>query len=214
MSPTRIAIEDVQPGIDGGRFPAHILPLRRTVRTERDFDYFPHPAGRGGYGCPTNSRVRWSSARRKRRPRRRSGSGRVPRLTVPGPWETIPKDDGRIKRLPLRDVAGMLRSFHYAAKARLVGAAGGGAIRAEDLAALDPWARYWNRWVSAVFLRAYRETASRGTFLPKSREELSAPLDACLVGKAIYELECEPDNRPDRAKLPLRGILALLETGE
>ncbi|GAB4361935.1 MAG: maltose alpha-D-glucosyltransferase [Deltaproteobacteria bacterium] len=120
----------------------------------------------------------------------------------------------RIKRSPLRDVAGMLRSFHYAAKARLVGAAGGGAIRADDLAALDPWARYWHRWVSAAFLGAYLETASRGTFLPRSREELAALLDTYRMEKAIYELEYELNNRPDWVKLPLRGILNLLDTGE
>jgi len=120
----------------------------------------------------------------------------------------------RIKRSPLRDVAGMLRSFHYASKAHLVGTTGGSAIREEDHSVLEPWARCWNSWVSAAFLESYLATASRGSFLPKTREELSALLSTYLMEKAIYELEYELNNRPDWVKLPLRGILQLLETGE
>lgn len=120
----------------------------------------------------------------------------------------------RIKRSPLRDVAGMLRSFHYAAKAHRVGTTGGGAIREEDLSVLEPWARYWNDWVSAAFLGAYLSAASRGSFLPRTREELSALLDTYLMEKAIYELEYELNNRPDWVMLPLRGLLQLLDSGE
>jgi len=120
----------------------------------------------------------------------------------------------RIKRSPLRDVGGMLRSFHYAAKAHLVGTTGGGTIREGDLSVLEPWARYWNAWVSAAFLGSYLATASRGSFLPRTREELSALLNTYLMEKAIYELEYELNNRPDWVKLPLRGILQLLDSRE
>jgi len=120
----------------------------------------------------------------------------------------------RIKRSPLRDVAGMLRSFHYAANAPLIGKAGGGMFRPDDAARLEPWARCWHLWVSATFLSAYLESSAQASFLPRSREELSSLLSVYLLEKSIYELGYELNNRPDWVKLPLRGILQLLETPE
>jgi maltose alpha-D-glucosyltransferase / alpha-amylase len=117
----------------------------------------------------------------------------------------------RIKRSPLRDVAGMLRSFHYAASAPLIGKTGGSVLRPEDAAVLEPWARCWNDWVSAIYLKAYADAAAQGSFLPRSREELSAILGVYLLEKSVYELGYELNNRPDWVKLPLRGILQLLE---
>jgi maltose alpha-D-glucosyltransferase/alpha-amylase len=117
----------------------------------------------------------------------------------------------RIKRSPLRDVAGMLRSFHYAAYTALLGEVDGGAVRPEDLAALEPWARLWHQWVASTFLRAYLEVADRGPFLPRSREETAALLDSYVLEKAVYELGYELNNRPEWVKQPLRGILQHLE---
>jgi maltose alpha-D-glucosyltransferase/alpha-amylase len=120
----------------------------------------------------------------------------------------------RIKRSPLRDVAGMLRSFHYAANAPLIGKLGGGVFRPDDAARLEPWAQCWHLWVSATFLSAYLKSSAQASFLPRSREELSSLLSVYLLEKSIYELGYELNNRPDWVKLPLRGILQLLETPE
>jgi maltose alpha-D-glucosyltransferase/alpha-amylase len=120
----------------------------------------------------------------------------------------------KIKRSPLRDVAGMLRSFHYAANAPLIGKAGGIVFRPEDLARLEPWAHCWTLWISAAFLSAYLESSAQASFLPRSREEISSLLSVFLLEKAIYELGYELNNRPDWVKLPLHGILDLLETAE
>ncbi|HBX42569.1 MAG TPA: alpha-amylase, partial [Deltaproteobacteria bacterium] len=120
----------------------------------------------------------------------------------------------RIKRSPLRDVAGMLRSFHYASNAPLIGKTGGSAFRTDDAARLEPWGHCWNLWVSAAFLKAYLKGASQASFLPRSREELSSLLSVYLLEKSIYELGYELNNRPDWVKLPLRGILELLGTSE
>ncbi len=120
----------------------------------------------------------------------------------------------RIKRSPLRDVAGMLRSFHYAASAPLIGKTGGSVFRPENVAHLEPWAHCWNLWVSAAFLSAYLETSAQGSFLPRLREEISSLLFVYLLEKSIYELGYELNNRPDWVKLPLRGILDLLGTAE
>jgi maltose alpha-D-glucosyltransferase/alpha-amylase len=120
-----------------------------------------------------------------------------------------PLSERRIKRTPLRDVAGMLRSFHYASYAALYGLVPG--IRPEDFPALEPWAQFWSPWVSATFLKAYLATAKEEPFLPKDQVELQVLLDVYLLEKAIYELGYELNSRPDWVKVPLQGLLQLLE---
>ncbi len=117
-----------------------------------------------------------------------------------------PLSERRIKRSSLRDVAGMLRSFHYAAAFTLRN----GRVRSEDVPALEPWARIWVACVGAAFLRAYLAAAAPGGFLPASRDELQVMLDFYLLEKAIYELGYELNNRPDWVAIPLEGILDLL----
>jgi maltose alpha-D-glucosyltransferase/alpha-amylase len=116
----------------------------------------------------------------------------------------------RMKSAPLRDVAGMLRSFHYAAYAALLDEAS--PMRPEDFLALEPWARLWYTWVSAVYLKTYLEVAAEGAFLPENQEELQILLEAYLLEKALYELGYELNSRPTWVKVPLQGILQLLET--
>ncbi|MFN2432447.1 MAG: maltose alpha-D-glucosyltransferase [Gemmatimonadota bacterium] len=116
----------------------------------------------------------------------------------------------RLKRSPLLDVAGMLRSFHYAAETGLATAASTGLVGAGDAAALEPWARFWRRWAGAAFLRAYLDGACESPILPRGREELELLLHALLLEKAVYELGYELNNRPAWAWLPLRGIEELL----
>jgi maltose alpha-D-glucosyltransferase/alpha-amylase len=124
-----------------------------------------------------------------------------------------PLSERRIKCSPLRDVAGMLRSFHYAAYTALFAeeAEGVYASHPEALAALEPWARFWYHWVAAVFLRTYREVASRASFLPRAWEELQFLLDAYLMEKAVYEVGYELNSRPEWVRVPLQGILQLVE---
>jgi len=117
-----------------------------------------------------------------------------------------PISERRLKRSPLRDVAGMLRSFNYATVATLKG----DATRAVDAAQMKPWARFWNFWVSAHFLKGYFEATRQSAFMPKSRAEIALMLDIYLLEKAIYELNYELNNRPDWLSVPLEGILGLL----
>lgn len=121
-----------------------------------------------------------------------------------------PLRERRLKGSPLRDVAGMLRSFHYAAYAALIGKVAG--VRQEEFSFLEPWARFWYLWVSVAFLTAYLAVSTRAPFLPENREEIRMLLEAHLLEKAVYELGYELNNRPDWVKIPLRGILDLLET--
>jgi maltose alpha-D-glucosyltransferase / alpha-amylase len=116
----------------------------------------------------------------------------------------------RLKRSPLRDVAGMLRSFHYATAFDLRR----GPVRAEDVRALEPWARYWERWVSAVFLKAYMDGTASAAFRPPSRQAACDLLDIHLLDKALYELLYELNNRPEWVPIPVQGIVRLLEPEE
>jgi maltose alpha-D-glucosyltransferase/alpha-amylase len=116
----------------------------------------------------------------------------------------------RLKRSPLRDVAGMLRSFQYAAYARLLEEQETGGVGEGDLALFQGWGRYWERWVSAAFLQAYLDRAGTASFVPGDREDLAILLEAFVLEKAVYELDYELNNRPDWVRIPLQGIGQIL----
>ena len=117
----------------------------------------------------------------------------------------------RIKRSPLSDVAGMLRSFDYATYAALFRQVERGNLHQEQFAAIEPWTRFWYQWVSAVYLKAYLQVLSRGDLLPSEPESLSTMLNVFLLEKVIYEVGYELNHRPDWVKIPLQGILQFLE---
>jgi maltose alpha-D-glucosyltransferase / alpha-amylase len=121
-----------------------------------------------------------------------------------------PLSERRIKRNALRDVAGMLRSFHYAPYAVVFGQAPGLVLRTEDRGALEAGATFWHRWVSAAYLKAYFEASRGGAHIPKDYEQARVLLDAYLLEKALYEVVYELNNRPDWVHIPLRGVLELL----
>jgi maltose alpha-D-glucosyltransferase/alpha-amylase len=117
-----------------------------------------------------------------------------------------PVGERRLKRTPLRDVAGMLRSFQYASASALLS----GRVRSEDMTTLEQWAGYWYAWVATAFLQAYVETAGDAVFLPKLADERRVLLDTHLLDKALYELAYELNNRPEWVRIPLRGIAQLV----
>jgi maltose alpha-D-glucosyltransferase/alpha-amylase len=123
-----------------------------------------------------------------------------------------PVSERRIKTSPLRDVAGMIRSFHYASHAAQQGGAPGAAIvQPERADGLHKWLSVWYVWSAAAFLRAYTAAAAAANFLPQDKKEVGTLLDAYLLEKVIYELGYELNNRPDWVRIPLEGILHLLE---
>jgi maltose alpha-D-glucosyltransferase / alpha-amylase len=122
---------------------------------------------------------------------------------------TRPLSQRRLKRSPLRDVAGMLRSFHYVFHTALDQRATTGIVQ-QDSAPLREWGRYWYRWVSCTFLRAYVEAAGPLGLIPKEPAELERALDAYMIDKALYELSYELNNRPTWVHVPMAGILDLL----
>ncbi len=118
----------------------------------------------------------------------------------------------RLKRSAFRDVAVMFRSFHYAAHTALFDQAAKGVVPSQRLRSLESWARFWYVWICAVFLRAYLEVVGQTALVPQNREELEVLLDALLLEKAVAELGFELNHRLDWVKIPLQGILQLLET--
>jgi maltose alpha-D-glucosyltransferase / alpha-amylase len=114
----------------------------------------------------------------------------------------------RLKRSPLRDVAGMIRSFHYAAYGSLVL---DNHIRQEDFSKLIPFVEQWYHYMSGFFMKAYLETVKGSAFVPKKKEDLETLMTTFLLEKAIYELNYELNNRPGWVMIPLRGIKALMK---
>ncbi|HSS93914.1 MAG TPA: maltose alpha-D-glucosyltransferase [Candidatus Dormibacteraeota bacterium] len=112
----------------------------------------------------------------------------------------------RLKRLALRDVAGMLRSFDYASQAALKSEH----LQPELTPRLEAWARFWVDSVSATFLRSYLTTAGTASFVPQTAEDLDLQLTTMLLEKALYELRYELNLRPDWVRIPLRGILEVV----
>ena len=123
-----------------------------------------------------------------------------------------PLSERRHRRSALADVAGMLRSFHYAAFGTLLNPRIGGAVRPEDIARLEPWAAAWYSTVSGAFVDAYLESAAGQPFVPRVRAEQVALLELAMLQKVLYELNYELNNRPDWVSIPLRGLLDLLGT--
>jgi maltose alpha-D-glucosyltransferase / alpha-amylase len=135
-------------------------------------------------------------------------------------------DERRTKNSPLSDVAGMLRSFHYAAAVALLkwqeqrtqegkNTSGGNTASHTEGASRRQrewaWVHFWYREVSVAFLRAYFDAVNESPLLIQTREESQVLLNAYLLERALYELGFELHHRPEWATIPLRGIWHLLE---
>ena len=111
------------------------------------------------------------------------------------------------KHSPLKDVAGMLRSFDYALHAALFNFA---TERADAREAVERAGRDWMGQASAAFLAGYDEVAAAAG-LASPREQGRGLLELLLLEKAVYELHYEVDNRPDWARIPMAGITGALQ---
>jgi maltose alpha-D-glucosyltransferase/alpha-amylase len=104
-----------------------------------------------------------------------------------------PLAERRLKRWAMKDVAGMLRSFTYAAEAAKV-----------------EFGEEWADRASRAFLTAYWKTAGEAPFTSRTLAERDLLLDAMLIEKTLYETRYELDNRPAWVRIPLRGLTRLL----
>ena len=120
---------------------------------------------------------------------------------------SLPFEERRTKQSPLRDVAGMLRSFGYAAAA-----AQNGTVRTpEHRERASQRLAEWQRETSAAFLGGYRAAIGDAPSFPRSEATFSRLIAAFTLQKALHELRYELANRPGWVAIPLRAILELLE---
>ena len=117
-------------------------------------------------------------------------------------------EERREKQSPLKDVAGMLRSFNYAARSALDSVA---QHKPEHATALEPWAALWESAISGEFLTGYRNVMGEGAALLPTVEAAQSLLRALLLEKASYELMYELNNRPAWLSIPVNGLLSIAE---
>ncbi len=113
----------------------------------------------------------------------------------------------RLKHSPFRDVAGMMRSFHYASCNALLREA---SLRPDDIPAMMPWTDLWYKFIWGVYLNSYFETVKGAPFIPGKKEETETMLKIFLLEKAVYELGYELNHRLDWLMVPIKGIKDLL----
>ncbi|MDD5198916.1 MAG: maltose alpha-D-glucosyltransferase [Terrimicrobiaceae bacterium] len=109
-----------------------------------------------------------------------------------------------LKRSPLVDVAGMLRSFDYAMETSLL------QQKEDDRTRLRPWAARWLSAIRREFLTGYREAVRGTAFLPPAGEEFQLLLKLFLLDKAVYETGYELSYRPAFLSIPLGAVARLL----
>jgi maltose alpha-D-glucosyltransferase/alpha-amylase len=120
----------------------------------------------------------------------------------------------RLKRSPLKDVAGMIRSYHYAVEAAATGPISRLDLTIEQRRELEPWGQFWRDWVVSSFLSSYIPAVREANLIPHEDAEVNHMLQAFLLEKAIYEIDYELNNRPDWVGIPLKGILQILKSLE
>jgi maltose alpha-D-glucosyltransferase/alpha-amylase len=120
----------------------------------------------------------------------------------------------RLKRPAVVDLAGMVRSFHYAGRTAALRLTRdlGTSMASVDGMTIDTWLTFWHRWISGTFLDSYLQAAAHPAYLPDDLAQLIELFDFFLLEKAIYELGYEANSRPDWVDIPARGILDILDT--
>jgi maltose alpha-D-glucosyltransferase/alpha-amylase len=120
-----------------------------------------------------------------------------------------PLEESRRKHSPLRDVAGMLRSFDYAKWSAVKRAAQADADVEKAIAELQSW----EKLTRATFIAAYAE-GMRGSDLFASFDDVRGLLELAELEKVLYELRYELGNRPEWLHIPLQGLLSIVNRGE
>jgi len=118
-----------------------------------------------------------------------------------------PLAESRKKHSPLRDVAGMLRSFSYARGSTQL------RERTEPgIERLGPALAAWEKATRKAFVEAYA-AATKGSGLFDSIDDMRGLLQLAEMEKVLYELRYEAANRPDWIHIPVQGLMSLLAGG-
>ena len=114
-------------------------------------------------------------------------------------------EERRHKHCALRDVASMVRSFHYAA-------CFAASVKTAAACPLPPTVfEEWYDVTRTAFLDSYRGTAAAATYVPQLQTEWDWLMRVQLLEKAVYELDYELNHRPDWVPIPAAGILQLVD---
>ena len=113
----------------------------------------------------------------------------------------------KLKYCPFKDVAGMLRSFHYAI---YMGQLENQSKVPDSAHLLDPWLEAWYEIVQDTFVESYLETAKGASFIPEEERQITDLLSVYTIEKAMYEADYEFNNRPDWLHIPLNGLKTIL----
>jgi len=114
----------------------------------------------------------------------------------------------RLKYPAMRDVAGMVRSFHYAVYSVFFQRS---KIRPEDTLIMQPWIEPWYYYITGAFLNSYLETVKGYDLVPEEKDELNILMNVFLIDKSIYEIGYELNNRPDWVIIPMQGIRLIMK---
>lgn len=114
-----------------------------------------------------------------------------------------------IKHSVLYDVASLLRSLREVSVEAMLQQVSTGSVQPSDLPRAEPWADFWQEWVSAAFLRAYNEEMKGSGLLPTDLSKVQLLLRANLLGQCFEELGRNLQDRKDRVAISLRDILKL-----
>lgn len=121
-------------------------------------------------------------------------------------------DERRRRRSALRDVAGMIRSFHFAIFTSLIYQEQKGVISIEQFPNSQKWPAFWQIWVSGIFLRSYRECVGKVSFVPRDSTNFLLDLQAYLIETAIEDLAVElKRSKGEWLEIALRWILVIQE---
>lgn len=116
-------------------------------------------------------------------------------------------EERRQKHSALKDVAGMLRSFNYAAYGALLGAT---EEQPPDFAQLEPHTREWEHLAAEAFVAGYDEAAQGCPAYPSNPNHAHRLIELFTLEKALYEVRYELANRPKWVTIPVKGLLAIL----
>lgn len=114
----------------------------------------------------------------------------------------------RLKYTAMRDVAGMVRSLHYAVYSVFFQRS---KVRPEEISLMQPWIGPWYYYITGAFLSSYLEAIKGYDIVPEKKDELNILLNVFLIDKSIYEIGYELNNRPDWVIIPMQGILLIMK---
>jgi maltose alpha-D-glucosyltransferase/alpha-amylase len=122
-----------------------------------------------------------------------------------------PFGERRLKRSPLRDVAGMLRSLHFASNRALETEMQKQTLTPERLTELKAWSRFWREWIGGIFFRGYRGTLENTQLIPKDEESIVALVNSLLLENAFTELTVSLNHGNGKERVALEGILEVID---